>query len=229
MFNPRYLTNHGFSTTQAPQTMLELTAMMTSIVQNERNVENWPLQGFTGDFSDPQELILWASELNHGVNGSLIDSVSGLPIVYSDKFAEVVSMISGWLSNGLFDSSAIDDNDPSGQYQIWKRGDRVFIRASPEIIKSAVRDDAPFGMFPWPLYSKSAPYGVGTLEGAYISANRYSKQQSLSVRALEYLTSIDYQKQVSFLTIRDGYLPTYPSLLLGKIGLDRFNRLWTCS
>lgn len=64
--------------------MSQLEKITTRILENEHASDNYALAGIIASFLDPEDLMAFVSELNHGINGSLINRYTAEPIVYSD-------------------------------------------------------------------------------------------------------------------------------------------------
>jgi hypothetical protein len=64
--------------------MSKLGEIMDAIIQNERANDRNDIDGIVASFQDPQELMAWVSELDYGINGSLINKFTKEPDVYRD-------------------------------------------------------------------------------------------------------------------------------------------------
>jgi hypothetical protein len=69
---------------KGPETMSKLSDIITAILQSERSSDRNDIEGLVASFKDPQELMAWVSELDNGVNGSLINKFTMEPTVYKD-------------------------------------------------------------------------------------------------------------------------------------------------
>lgn len=188
---------------------------MNIVLENERAMDNFILEGLTSSFIGAQDLITWASELNHGVNGSLIDKITIVPIVYSDHFAEVLSVVSGWLGSGVMHIDDFTSYDSQRAMDSWLAGKSIFLRATPSMLAQAKNAAFEYGTFPMPLYTSQPQYGVSAIQGYYVGVNGFSKKQAAAVKTLEYLTSLDYQTYVATHGLAPKTTPAYPSLFQG--------------
>jgi hypothetical protein len=159
-------------------------------------------------------VVSWAAEMNHGVNGSLVDKNTGMPIVYSDHFAEVLSLVSAWIGNGFlkneFDKGDVKSVDVA--LERWLQGKSIFLRAYPSILPQIAASGKEYQIWPHPLFTFQSMYGVSSLRGKFLAINPRSSKLELSYKVLEYLTGINYQRKVVLHRASPNFTPAYRSL-----------------
>ncbi|KAI8908051.1 hypothetical protein EDD86DRAFT_247988 [Gorgonomyces haynaldii] len=200
IYNTPYLTSHGYTEQETPKTMEDLGKMILDILEQERGAENYKLTGITSGFKGLQEIVLWAAELNHGVDGSLVDKNTGVSIVYSDHFAEVLSLIADWLGQGVMDTADVTTLDETGAINKWMRREAVFLRGTPSSLQRLSGSQYPRGTWAMPLHDENSPYGVGGLGGYYagVHSNSTNVADAVVCAALGYNLCNTYaQSQVA--------------------------------
>jgi hypothetical protein len=220
-FINRYLENAGFDTGAPAGSLNALANLVGSVVSDQKALENYGVKGLVGSWIAQQDLVSFASELNYGVNGSIIDTATSVPIVYSDDFAGVLSsLITAWLDTGLIASSDLLGMDSDAAFNAWAAGNAVVLRATDaSVLAKADKAGIAYTTWPLPRATPSKKVGVAALKGYYLAVNARSPVLDAAVKAVEFLTSLPMQRYV----LVNGLLPiapAYPSLLSGTNSLS---------
>ena len=219
-FNADLLDIHGFSTQNGPKNLQQLGDLMTSIIENEKAIDHFNLAGFAAGFrNNSDDIVAFASMLNHGINGSIIDADSGIPIVYSDDYALVLGLFMEWSASGILAQDFLS-NTPEIALSMFLAGKSIFFLASPENIASILSAEFKTSTFPIPMYTTHVPYGVANLHAEYLVVNSKSLNTGASIRVLEWMSSPDFQRKMLVtpsISVDMQGSPVYSSFLYGTL------------
>jgi ABC-type glycerol-3-phosphate transport system substrate-binding protein len=188
--------------------------MIEDILVNERGAENFQLTGIVYPFAEPQGMISAAAEWSSAVNSVIISEHKKYSISTS-AFTDVLSAIVKWRDNGFVEFDEAETTDEVAWTKFLRR-QTIFVHASTKRLLNMEDVQFDYGVTGFPTigeelltYNRSMPSCItycdgiprngtftGTVHGLYIGVNRYSANKAAAVRAVELLSSKEYQREV---------------------------------
>ncbi|KAJ3311033.1 hypothetical protein HDV04_004453 [Boothiomyces sp. JEL0838] len=211
LYNSDYLSTHGYSS--VPSSLSSLNDMFVDIQVNERTADNFKLSGLTTSFGVPETLIEMAVEWAAGSNSTLVP-LSDSNSIATGNFSDAIGIIVEWINSGLIDTSDFSFDDQNA-FNRWINRQSIFLHASTKTVFDL--GDVPFNWaftgMPGNLNSDQSNV-YGNLNGKYIGVYKYSQNLDAAVKALQFLTSREYQSTIlSNAKYEKLYVtPSYPFL-----------------
>jgi ABC-type glycerol-3-phosphate transport system substrate-binding protein len=188
--------------------------MIEDILVNERGAENFQLTGIIYPFAETQEMISAAAEWSSAVNSVIISEHKKYSISTS-AFTDVLSAIVKWRDNGFVEFDEVETTDEVAWTKFVRR-QSIFVHTSAKRLLNMADVQFDYGVTGFPTigeslltYNRTMPSCVnycdgiprngtftGTVSGLYIGVNRYSTNKAAAVRAVELLSSKEYQREV---------------------------------
>ncbi|RKO98003.1 hypothetical protein CXG81DRAFT_17541 [Caulochytrium protostelioides] len=187
----------------------ELYLQIDEVLGDERVLEHYDLQGYSGDFATPEGVFLWMSQIMaSNATGSplgFFDAMGNVTIT-SQHVVDAASKIMNMVIHGYMDATVFDSTvNVDGGQSTFLQGDALFWQAEASYVTTMGESRFSVGAanLPWGNMSVYRGYGVGLFAGSAVG--------QAGIDVLEYLSSVAHQKDIILMT-RGYHLPTHPSL-----------------
>ncbi|KAJ3091415.1 hypothetical protein HK102_000641 [Quaeritorhiza haematococci] len=208
-FNSHIMDRWGFS--MPPASTQDFQDMVERIMESERTLENYKLSGIAAHLKEGEGLtavaVEWLASLNHS---SILSSTGKNVTLTQTAVANALARVVSWTGNNVIDIADLETGDDDGVLERFLDEQSVFMRHwSSNLATVAKRAEFTWGVAP--MFTDYNNHYMGVHNGWSLGVYKYSTNVDAAVKAVEWLTSRDYQKTMAS-KAPEPIVPTYPSL-----------------
>ncbi|TPX31793.1 hypothetical protein SmJEL517_g04984 [Synchytrium microbalum] len=215
-YNLDILNRYGFS--EPPKDLAEFETQLTTIIQAEHSLENYGLCGITSEYSATEGLTVNAIEWIRLGGGSILSSSLNNVTVATTASAQILVRVASWVTSNLIDPRDLSSTSDADAVNRFLDGKAVFLRSWTGVIRS-LRASSSFnwGVMPMIPLENSGGVNPSVVGGWWLGVSRAAANPAAAIRVVKYLTSLGYQRMNTINGGANWMIPTYPSLMNGKI------------